>query len=124
MVAGKRTRYVRTTHELARTLIETGQLLLELPDIPISEILKELRRRKREVQIREEVRMLIDKIKRGELIEDEELEEKLLNFTLEELKIVCNELNIPFSRRRKADVVKMIISTIRTPRELKRLKEF
>lgn len=120
----ERTKYVRTTHELARTLIETGQLLLELPDIPISEMLRELRKKKKETKIREEVRALIDRLEKGEHIEDKELEEELLSFTLEELKVVCRELNIPFRRKRKADVVRMIISALRTSRELKRLREF
>ena len=115
---------IKTTHELARTLIETGQLLLELPDIPISEMLRELRKKKKETKIREEVRALIDRLEKGEHIEDKELEEELLSFTLEELKVVCRELNIPFRRKRKADVVRMIISALRTSRELKRLREF
>jgi len=124
MMTKERTKYVRTTHELARTLIETGQLLLELPDIPISEMLRELRKKKKETKIREEVRALIDRLEKGEHIEDKELEEELLSFTLEELKVVCRELNIPFRRKRKADVVRMIISALRTSRELKRLREF
>mgnify|MGYP000511552246 CR=1 FL=1 len=116
----------RTIHELANTLIEIAKILKTLPDVEVSKLMKLAKEesKKEERRIRKKlINQLIRDLDEGKDID--KLKETLDNLTMYELRYLSKRLNIPFEKRKKAEIVRFILdATVRSRKGLAKLERF
>ena len=125
-VTKKSKRKERTIHELANTLIEVAKVLKTLPDIEVSKLVdfvkEEPKKKTRKIRRRLINQLIKELDEEGDI---DKLKRVLENLTMHELRYLSKRLNIPFEKKKKADIVRFILdATVGSRKRLAKLEKF